>query len=82
MPALLHSRKYHAYRLRLVQARKSRDMTQLQVAEKLGRSQSFVSKYEHGERRLDLLEFLEVAEALDINVSRFLKDLKQAIRSL
>ena len=37
------------------------------MAERLKRPQSFVSKYETGERRLDVVEFLEVAEALAAN---------------
>jgi hypothetical protein len=35
------------------------------VADRLGRPQSFVAKYEGGERRLDVIEFLEVARAVD-----------------
>jgi transcriptional regulator with XRE-family HTH domain len=40
------------------------DLTQQQVADRLGVPQSFVAKYEGGERRLDVLEFIEAAEAL------------------
>jgi len=50
----------------LVQVRHSRNLTQSQVAERLNRPQSFVSKYENGERRLDVIEFLEVAAALGV----------------
>ncbi|TDR85294.1 helix-turn-helix domain-containing protein [Enterovirga rhinocerotis] len=39
-------------------------LTQQQVADQLGVPQSFVAKYEGGERRLDVLEFIEAAEAL------------------
>ena len=48
-------------------------MTQVQVAELMQKPQSFVSKYERGERRLDFTEFVEIADALGINVTRFLK---------
>ena len=51
-------------------------MLQSDVAEKLGKNQSFVSKYERGERRLDLPEFLELADALNINVTEFVKEYK------
>ena len=37
---------------------------QADVAGRLGRPQSFVSKYESGERRLDVVEFLEVCAAI------------------
>jgi transcriptional regulator with XRE-family HTH domain len=40
-------------------------LTQQQVADRLGVPQSFVAKYEGGERRLDVLEFIEAAEALE-----------------
>lgn len=48
----------------LVAARKQAKLTQQQVADLLGKPQSFVAKYENGERRLDVVEFLHVAEAL------------------
>jgi transcriptional regulator with XRE-family HTH domain len=60
----------------LIEARKKRGLTQHQVAKALGRPQSFVAKYEVGERRLDLLEFLEVADALRVDPSQFIKQLK------
>ena len=50
----------------LIEARRTRGLTQSRVAELLGRPQSFVSKYETGERRLDVVEFLEVCQALSI----------------
>jgi transcriptional regulator with XRE-family HTH domain len=48
----------------LIQLRKNKRLTQAEVAERLGRPQSFVAKYEGGERRLDVVEFIEVTEAL------------------
>lgn len=48
----------------LVQARRDAGLTQLAIAERLERPQSFVAKYENGERRLDVLEFIAVARAL------------------
>lgn len=51
----------------LVDARHSAGLTQLEVAKKLSRPQSFVSKYEQGERRLDVVEFVAVCHALGID---------------
>ena len=48
----------------LVAARTSQGLTQAVVAERLKKPQSFVSKYESGERRLDVVEFFSVARAL------------------
>ena len=59
----------------LVEARKKAIMTQTELAVKLGRKQSYVSKFERGERRLDVVEFLEIAEVLNIDVLRFVEQL-------
>lgn len=48
----------------LAALRKGRGVTQSALAESLGKPQSFVSSYEQGQRRLDLLEFLHIVEAL------------------
>jgi transcriptional regulator with XRE-family HTH domain len=61
------------FRELLVQARKQADLTQADLASRLERPQSFVSKYERGERRLDVVEFGEVAKALGIDPLRFLR---------
>jgi transcriptional regulator with XRE-family HTH domain len=46
-------------------------LTQAELAARLGRPQSFVSKYESGERRLDLIELSEVCAALGISLESF-----------
>lgn len=63
---------YKRLRDQLVKARKSAGLTQVELAVRLKRPQSFVSKYERGERRLDLVEFGEVATAIGINPTKFL----------
>jgi transcriptional regulator with XRE-family HTH domain len=59
--------------------RKERKLSQAAVAKRLNRPQSFVSKYETGERRLDLVELRQVCAAVGISlttlVRRFEKDL-------
>ncbi len=67
--------KYNQFRLLLVHARMQAAISQTQLAEKLSRPQSFVSKYERGERRLDVVEFEQVAVALGIEPLRFLRRL-------
>ena len=54
-------------------------MSQTEIAEKMGKPQSFVSKYERGERRLDFTEFLELAEILSIEISSFIEKYDSAI---
>ena len=48
----------------LVNARKAAQFSQQQLADLLQRPQSFISKYENGERRLDVVEFVQVARVL------------------
>ncbi|TWO67801.1 helix-turn-helix transcriptional regulator [Caenimonas sedimenti] len=66
VPRVLQSTFYKKLRSALAEARSQAGLTQEDVAEKLGRPQSFVSKYESGERRLDVLEFVEVCQALGV----------------
>lgn len=46
-------------------------LTQVQMASALGRPQSYVSKYESGERKLDLLELRDICESAGIGLSEF-----------
>jgi transcriptional regulator with XRE-family HTH domain len=62
----------------LVQARRNSGLTQMELAERLARPQSFVSKVERGERRLDVVEFFEFARAIGIDAFAFLKELNDA----
>lgn len=64
---------YKKFRGLLVEARKDAGITQVALAVRLKRPQSFVSKYERGERRLDVVEFGEVAKAIGIDPIRFLR---------
>ncbi|WP_314487876.1 helix-turn-helix domain-containing protein [Pseudomonas sp. MLB6B] len=57
----IHSTPYQRLLALLVEARKAAKMTQRDLSERLGRPQSYVSKYERGERRLDVIEFMEIA---------------------
>ena len=54
-------RQYKLFLRRLRQARKDSGLTQAQVARKLSRPQSFVSKFESGERRVDFVELGHLA---------------------
>jgi ribosome-binding protein aMBF1 (putative translation factor) len=68
--------RYQTLKTLLIEARRDAGLTQVELAAKLSRPQSFVSKYERGERRLDLVEFLEVADALGLQPAQFIKKLK------
>lgn len=65
MPRSLHSEDYRTLTAILLEARKNAGLTQQQVADRLGKPQSFVAKVEGGERRIDLIEFIELSKAID-----------------
>ena len=64
MAKTLHSPAYKYFCSLLIIARETAGLTQSDVASRLARPQSFVSKYESGERRLDVLEFLQICQVL------------------
>jgi transcriptional regulator with XRE-family HTH domain len=51
----------------LVQARKDAGVTQLELGKRVGQRQTFVSKFELGERRIDVAEFIEISRALGVD---------------
>lgn len=63
----IHDRRYRWMIERLVQARKDLKLSQETIAQRLNKPQQYVSRYEVGERRLDVIEFLDVAEVLDLD---------------
>lgn len=77
MPTSAFSRKHEHFRKLLADARRSAGLTQVALAKKLGRPQSFVSKFESGERRLDVIEFLDVARALAVDPARIINELER-----
>lgn len=60
----LHSTRYRVFISRLRQARKEAGLTQTELAHAVGRSQTWLSKCELGERRVDILELEDLATAL------------------
>ena len=64
MEKSIYSAEYQQLCALLRQLRLDAGLTQVEVARRLGEPQSFVSKYESGERRLDIIELMYVAEAI------------------
>ena len=65
--------------LRLLrQMREEAGVLQADLARKLGKKQGFVSKYELGDRRLDLLDLAEICDALGISFIEFAKRFDEA----
>lgn len=80
MPNPIHDPKYTIFRELLTAARTKQGLLQSDVAERIGKNQSFVSKYERGERRLDLPEFIELADALGIDTEDFIAQYRAQVR--
>lgn len=72
----VHTARYRRLCELLIEARSAKGLSQEALAEELGRVQTFVSKYERGERRLDVVEFLDVAAALAVNPSTLLRQIQ------
>lgn len=66
-----------ARRLRevMIEARKARGLNQTQLAAALGRTQTFVSNYERGERRLGVVDFVLIARTLNVEPVELLRRL-------
>ena len=75
MTKSVYTRQYRRFRALLTEARKTAGLTQTALSMQLERPQSFVSKVERGERRLDVIEFLEMARVLRLDVGAFLHKL-------
>jgi transcriptional regulator with XRE-family HTH domain len=73
------TRKHEHFRRLPTDARRQAGMTHEALARRLGRPQSFVSKFERGERRLAVIEFLDVAHALNIDPAQLIGDLDRAL---
>ena len=65
------------FRRRVREMRMDAALTQAELAARLNRPQSFVAKYENGERRLDVVEFIEVAEAIGFDPAEFVRALSR-----
>lgn len=78
MTRSLRSPAYQRLCAALAAARRASGLSQAEVARRLGGPQSFVSKYEAGERRLDVVEFLEAAEALETDPLTLLREVRKS----
>ena len=73
MRGAIHTGKYRAFLKQLRSARLAAKLTQQQVAQRLGVPQSYVSKCESGERRVDVVELERFAQLYRKPLAYFLK---------
>ncbi|NZA28656.1 helix-turn-helix transcriptional regulator [Luteimonas sp. SJ-92] len=74
MPAFTHRPEYRALIGALREARLKAGLTQIDVAEALKTTQTFVSKVERGERRIDVIEFADFCHAIGIDPGALLHE--------
>jgi transcriptional regulator with XRE-family HTH domain len=70
-------KQYEHFRALLIERRRATGLTQVEVAALLKKDQSYVSKYESGVRRLDVVEFLAVASAIGFDPASFIEELNR-----
>jgi transcriptional regulator with XRE-family HTH domain len=75
----VHSREQKVFCDLMIEVRKDADLTQDKLAKRLKRSQSFVAKYEGGERRVDVVEFIAIAKAIGADPLEILRTLMRRI---
>lgn len=77
MPKTIHTERHVKLRELLKARRKAAGLTQTVVARRLGKPPSYVAKYEGGDRRLDVLEFLDVAVAIGFDPCSLIRALRR-----
>ena len=77
MQKSLGTKRHQALVNLLIQKREAAGITQADLAAKLGEYQSFVARLESGQRRVDVVEFLNIAEALGFDPAKTVAALKK-----
>jgi transcriptional regulator with XRE-family HTH domain len=79
MEKSIYTKEYLTFLKCLVKARKAAGITQVQFAEMIEQPQSFVSRCERGERRVDVIELRVFCQAMGIPYIKFIEQLEEAI---
>ena len=80
MEKSIHSVQYAVFLKVLRKARKRAGLTQTELARKIGETQTFVSKCERGERRIDIIELRTFCKAFGTSLSQFVSALERAMK--
>lgn len=81
MEKSIYSREYSLFLDQLRKAREEKGLTQTEVAAKLGQTQSFVSKVERGERRIDIVELRAFCSAIGVGFTAFVTAIDRILNS-
>jgi transcriptional regulator with XRE-family HTH domain len=80
MEKSIHSDHYAVFLRVLRDTRRRAGLTQTEFAEKIGETQTFVSKCERGERRVDVIELRTFCQAFGVSLGQFVSTLERAIK--
>ncbi len=80
MQKSISSRHYAQFLATLREAREKAGVSQEEMATRLGETQSFVSKCERGERRMDIVELREFCKALGLTLESFVRQFERGLR--
>lgn len=75
----IHAREYHKVISLIREYREKKNLTQKELADKIGTDQTFISKIEIGERRVDVIELRIICLALDVSLIEFINHLESTI---
>ncbi len=81
MKKTIHAKKYHIVISLLRELREQKQLTQKGLADIIGSDQTFISKIEIGERRVDIIELRYICEALEIELVEFVKQVEVKINN-
>ncbi len=70
---------YVTLRKQLKTLRVENNFTQVELSKKLDKHQSYVSKYENGDRNIDIIELIQICDAINVDLVNFIKLLYQDI---
>ena len=79
MEKSIYTREYGVVLKLLHEMREAAGMTQTELAERLGHSQSFVTKFERGDRRLDIIQVRTICQLLGTDLASFVAELERRL---
>jgi len=79
MEKSIHSARYALFLELLRKTRERAGLTQIELAQKIGETQTFVSKCERGERRIDVIELRTFCKAFGMSLNQFALALERSI---
>lgn len=75
----LYTKNYQVFLELVYKIRVASNLRQIDLAKRLEAPQSFISKIESGERRVDLIELLEICRVMNVSIVDFVKELEKKI---